>query len=100
MVFWLADVPGEQVGDAVDGVGGDAGEHVAEPGFWVEAVELGGFDQGVEGRGAFAAGVGAGKEVVLPAEGQWPNLPFGGVVVDLQPTVVEERRSGVQWLRA
>jgi hypothetical protein len=94
-VFWLADVPGEQVGDAIDGVIGDAGEHVAEPGFRVEAVELGGFDQGVEGRSAITAGVGAGEEVVLPAEGQRPDLPFGGVVVDLQPPVVEvaaERR--------
>src|SRR5512147_1129659 len=89
MVFWLADVPGEQVGDAVDGVGGYAGEHVAEPGFRVEAIELGGFEQGVEGRSAFAAAVGAGEEIVLPAEGQRPNLSFGGVVVDLQPTVVE-----------
>ena len=72
MVFWLADVPGEQVGDAVDGVGGYAGEHVAEPGFRVEAVELGGFDQGVEARGAFAAGVGAGEEIVLSPEGERP----------------------------
>jgi hypothetical protein len=50
LVFWLANIPGEQVADAVDLVVGDAGEHVAEPGFRVEAVELGGFDQGVEGR--------------------------------------------------
>src|SRR5512147_753729 len=49
MVFWLADVPGEQVGDAVDGVVGDAGEHVAEPGFRVKEIELGGLEQGVEG---------------------------------------------------
>jgi hypothetical protein len=89
MLFWLADVPGEQVADAVDGVVGDAGEHVAEVGFGIEAVELGGLDQGIEGGGAFAAGVGAGEEIVLPAEGQRPDLPFGGVVVDLQATVVE-----------
>ena len=30
MLFWLCDVPGEQVANAIDGVVGDAGEHVAE----------------------------------------------------------------------
>src|SRR5512144_3145923 len=95
MVLSRADVPGEQVADAIDGVGGDAGEHVAEVGFGIEAVVLGGWDQGIEGSGAITAGVGPGKKVVLPAEGQRPDLPFGGVVVDLQPPVVEvaaERR--------
>src|SRR5512147_1391906 len=95
MVLSRADVPGEQVADAIDGVAGDAGEHVAEVGFGIEAVELGGLDQGIEGSGAITAGVGPGKKVVLPAEGQRPDLPFGGVVVDLQPPVVEvaaERR--------
>src|SRR5512142_1686586 len=95
MVLSRADVPGGQVADAIDGVAGDAGEHVAEVGFGIEAVELGGLDQGIEGSGAITAGVGPGKKVVLPAEGQRPDLPFGGVVVDLQPPVVEvaaERR--------
>src|SRR5512134_3341918 len=94
MVFRLAGVSGEQVGDAVDGMGGYAGENVAEPGFRVAAVEPGGFEQGVEGRSAFAAAVGAGEEIVLPAEGQQPNLSFGGVVVDLQPTIVEVAAEG------
>src|SRR5512132_2181276 len=79
MLLWLADVPGKQVADAIDGVVGDAGEHVAEVGFWIEAVELGGLDQGIEGRGAFAAGVGPSKEVVLPAEGNRAViLPMSG----------------------
>src|SRR5512143_3900838 len=81
MVLSRADVPGEQVADAIDGVAGDAGEHVAEVGFGIEAVELGGLDQGIEGSGAITAGVGPGKKVVLPAEGQRPDLPFGGVVI-------------------
>src|SRR5512132_4285856 len=62
---------------------------VAEPGFGIEAVELGGLDQGIEGGGTITASVGPGKKVVFPAEGQRPDLPFGGVVVDLQPPVVE-----------
>ena len=98
MLLWLADVPGKQVADAIDGVVGDAGKYVAEPGFWIEAVELGGLDQGIDGGGAITAGVGPGKKVVFPAKGQRPDLPFGGVVVDLQPPVVEvaaERRPEV-----
>ena len=67
MLLWLADVPGKQVGDAIDGVVGDAGEHVAEPGFRIEAVELGGLDQGIKGGGTITASVGPGKKVIFPA---------------------------------
>jgi hypothetical protein len=38
-------VPRKLLGDAVDGMVGDAGEHVAQIGFRIQAVELGGFDQ-------------------------------------------------------
>src|SRR5512132_686082 len=79
MLLWLADVPGKQVADAIDGVVGDAGEHVAEPGFWIEAVELGGLDQGIEGGGTITASVGPGKKVVFPAEGNRAViLPMSG----------------------
>ena len=37
-----ADVPGQQFGDAVDGMVGDTADHLAQIGFWIEAVELGG----------------------------------------------------------
>jgi hypothetical protein len=36
---------------------GDAADHVAQPGFRIDAVELGGPDQGVDRRGALAAAV-------------------------------------------
>ena len=35
------DVPGHQLGDAVDRVLGNTFEHVAQVGLWVQAVELG-----------------------------------------------------------
>jgi hypothetical protein len=38
---------GQQLGDAVDGMVGDAADHLAQIGFGIEAVELGGFDEGV-----------------------------------------------------
>src|SRR6266511_5300912 len=79
MLFWLADVPGEQVASAIDGVVGDAAQHITQVGFGVEAVEFGGFDQAIEGGGAITAGVGPGKKIVLPAEGNRPViLPMSG----------------------
>ena len=51
----LGDVPGQQFVDAVDRVVGDAGQDVAQIGLGIEAVELGGLDQGVDGGGAPAA---------------------------------------------
>ena len=48
---------------------GDAAEHVAEVGFWVEVVQLGGFDEAVEGGGAFGATVRTGEQLILAADG-------------------------------
>ena len=47
------DVPGQELGDAVDGVVGDAFEDVVEVEFGVMAVELGRAEQGVDGCGPF-----------------------------------------------
>ena len=44
----------------------DAGEHVGEVVLRVEAVELGTFDQRTDYGSAAAAGIGAGKQVILP----------------------------------
>ena len=44
---------------------GDAGQYVGEVMLRVTAVELGGLDQGVDRRGAVAAGVGTGEQIVL-----------------------------------
>jgi hypothetical protein len=38
-------VPGQQLIDPVSRVGGDAGEHVGEPGLRIDVVQLGGDDQ-------------------------------------------------------
>lgn len=66
----------------------DASQDVPEIGLRIKAVELGRLDQGVDDGGAFAAGVGAGEEPVLAADGEWPDRAFGGIVVDLQIAMV------------
>lgn len=56
-VYGECDVPGQEFGDAVDGVVGDAFEDMVEVEFRVLTVELGCAEQGVDGGGAFSAGV-------------------------------------------
>jgi hypothetical protein len=51
------NVPGQQLGDAVDRVLGNVFEHVTQVGLWVQAVELGRADQAVHGGCAFTAGI-------------------------------------------
>jgi len=80
-------VPGKQVADAINGMVGDAGEHVAQISLWIEPAHLGGLDQGIHRRRANAAGIGAGKKVVFPGHCQWPDRPLDGIVGHLQPTV-------------
>ena len=62
-------VPGQQFGDPIGGMVGNAVENVGELSLGIDAVEPGGLDQRVHGGGSTAAGVGAGEEIVLAAEG-------------------------------
>ena len=79
--------PREQLVEPLGRVGGDAREQVAQVGLRIEAVELGGLDQGVDRRRPQAAVIGAGEQPVLAAERDGPDRPLGGVVVDLQTAV-------------
>jgi hypothetical protein len=57
----------------------DAGEQVGDIVLRVESVELGALDQGVDRSGAAAAGIGAGKQIILAANGNRPViLPISG----------------------
>jgi hypothetical protein len=71
-------VPGEEIGDLPGRVIGDAGEQIGQVELRVEAVELGALDQGIERRGAPAAGVGAGEEIILAADRDAAQGPLGG----------------------
>src|SRR5580698_8831937 len=64
--FYRLPGPRQEVVEPIDGMSVDhALEHVDEIGVWLEAVELGGFDQGADDRPTFAAAVAAGKEMIL-----------------------------------
>ena len=85
-------VPRQQLVDLALGMVGDAVDGVAQPGFGIDLVELGGFDEAVDRGGAVAALVGAGEQPVLAADGDAAQRAFGGVVVDLEPPVVDVTR--------
>lgn len=67
-----------------------AREDIGEPGVWVDVVELGGLDQGVDRSGAVAALVGAGEGPILAAHGNGADLALGRIVRHAYAAVVEE----------
>ena len=71
-------LPREQVLDAVDGMLGDAREHLAQVLFWVQVVEFRGADQTVEGGGALSAPIGTCEEIILAPQRDGSQRPFGG----------------------
>jgi len=82
-------VPGQEFVDAVDGVIGDAGEHVAQVCFRIDVVQLRGADQAVDCGSAFAAGIRSREQVVLAAQGHHAQCSFRGVVVDFDAAIVQ-----------
>jgi hypothetical protein len=57
----LSPVPGQKLTQPLDSMIIDAREDVGEPSLWIDVVELGGRDEGVDRRGAPAALIGAGE---------------------------------------
>jgi ribosomal protein L1 len=70
----------------------DSFEDVLEIDLRVEAVELGRAKQRVDGCGALPSGVRSDEEIVLATDGNDAQGAFGGVVVDLQLSVVDITR--------
>lgn len=85
--------PRQQLADAVDLVVGDAGEDVAQIGFGIHVVELGGLDERIDGGGAFATGIRSGEEIVLATERNSADRALGSIVVDLDAAVMKMRIS-------
>ena len=68
----MAPVPRQEFVNALGRVIREAGQHVSEPSMWIDVVELGGGDQGVDGRGAPAALIGAGEGPISSSHGDSP----------------------------
>ena len=70
-------IPWQQLVEPLNRMLGDASENVGEPGLRIDVVELGGGDQGVDGRGAPAALIGRG--LIVPGVRRaksWSGIHF------------------------
>ena len=95
---WLRlPVPRQQLVER-DRVLGDAGEDIGEPGLRIDVVHLGGDDQAVHQGGALAAAIGTREEPRFSAKSDTAQRPFGGIVGQADPAVVEEAREAGQRL--
>ena len=65
---------------------------MAQPSLGVNTAQLGGADQRVDGSSALATAVGAGEQVVAPADGDTAQRPFGVRVIDLDTALVAVAR--------
>ena len=99
----MAPIPagrGQQLGDALGGMIGDASEDIGEPGARIDSVELARLDQRVDGCRPHPAGIGATEGPVAPADGDAAHGALGGVVGHADAAVVEEARHGHPSLQA
>jgi hypothetical protein len=85
----MCQVPGQEVVDPADGVVRYVFEDLVQIDLRVETVELGGAEQGLDGCGAFSAGVGACEEEILASERDDAQRAFSGVVVDLELSIID-----------
>ena len=69
--------PGQQFVQPSDLVIGDAAEDISQPCLRIDAVELGGFDQGVGDCSGFTAALGADEKIILPAQGDTAHCALG-----------------------
>jgi hypothetical protein len=88
---WLVPVFGAECEDVASGVIADAHEHIAQVVEGIDAVQFAGGDERVEDAGPLGSFVAARKEPILTAHRDPAQLPLGGIVVELQACVVEER---------
>ena len=79
--------------EALVGPGREFLEHIAEVGEGFHAVELAGLDEGVEGGRSFAPGIVPGKEEVLATDGNPPQRPLHGIVIDAEAPLLGDRGS-------
>jgi hypothetical protein len=69
---------------------GHALEHALQVGVALGIVELGGGNEGADGRPTVGAAVRSGKQMVLTAEGDRPDRAFNSVGVEFNAAITEE----------
>src|SRR5665213_2610592 len=87
---WLSPVPGQKLIQPPDSMIVDTRQHVGEPGLWIDIVEFGGGDEGVDGGSAPSALIGTGEGPVSSSDGDGSQFALGGIVRHAKPSVIEE----------
>ena len=75
-----APIPGEKLVQTVHRMVGDAGQHVGEPGLWIDVVQLRGHDQRRDDGGPLGAPVRPGEQPRLASEGEASERALGRIV--------------------
>ena len=70
----------------------DPRQHIGEEDLRVEAEELGCLDERHRVGDDLATSIGAGEEEVLSSQSDRAQRPFGGIVIDRDPAIIEEQR--------
>ena len=83
----------EQFGEPVHRMGGDAREHITEPGEWLDPAALAGRDEAQQDGGGLAAIVAAEKRPVAAPNGDIAVRSLGRSVVDLEAYPPGQRRT-------
>ena len=83
-------VPGQEFGDLLGWMIGQAGKDIGEPGLRIDGVELGSLDKSVDGGSSSSALIGTGKGPVVTTDSDAAQGSFGGIVGEAEPPVIEE----------
>ena len=92
---WLAfPIPRQQFVDPLRWVIREFCQHIGKPGLGVDAVELAGFDQCIDGGGPMPSRVRACKSPIRPAEGHTPDSALGGIIAKAYAPIIKEAGEG------
>ena len=66
----------------------DVREHVPQIAFWIKPIQFSGSDQAIKDGSTLSPGIGPGEQIIFPTQSYGAQGTFGGVVVDLQVSIV------------
>ena len=77
----------------------DGGERAGQPCMWIDCVHLAGLDQRGDDGPVFCVCIMAGKERVLPVQGDGADRALDGVAVELDAAICQETAQAVAVFR-
>jgi hypothetical protein len=93
-------IPRQELSDPLGRMILHSREDIGEPSLWINVVELGGLDQGVDCRGTSAAFIRTGECPVTATDRYATQRPLSSIVGHTEATVVEEARESAPAIEA